>query len=53
MPQMAPLSWLTLFSVFIVIYMLNATKIYFSSTNTTAKKTNGVGLAHKTPSWKW
>nr|YP_010035482.1 ATP synthase F0 subunit 8 [Melanotus cribricollis]QQQ88074.1 ATP synthase F0 subunit 8 [Melanotus cribricollis] len=51
MPQMAPLSWINLFIIFIMTFMILNSLNYFSFiyNNKTIKKTSTI----KTINWKW
>nr|YP_009185999.1 ATP synthase F0 subunit 8 [Tetartopeus terminatus]ALO71202.1 ATP synthase F0 subunit 8 [Tetartopeus terminatus] len=51
MPQMAPLSWLSLFIMFIVIYLMFNTLNYFSFNY--MPKTFLINKKMKKNSWKW
>nr|YP_009353584.1 ATP synthase F0 subunit 8 [Curculio davidi]AQX92155.1 ATP synthase F0 subunit 8 [Curculio davidi] len=52
MPQMAPMSWLTLYFIFIMIFVLmiimNYYSFLYSTNNNFTKKTN-----KKLINWKW
>nr|WGF20832.1 ATP synthase F0 subunit 8 [Sinelater perroti] len=51
MPQMAPLSWLGLFFVFIIIFMIISSLNYFSFSYFPKAKAKKIG--YKLINWKW
>nr|YP_010426650.1 ATP synthase F0 subunit 8 [Aoria nigripes]USM11436.1 ATP synthase F0 subunit 8 [Aoria nigripes] len=51
MPQMAPLNWLTLYILFIIMFMLFMIQNYYSKNNFT-NKLNFKKLTIST-NWKW
>nr|YP_010035469.1 ATP synthase F0 subunit 8 [Ludioschema sulcicolle]QQQ88061.1 ATP synthase F0 subunit 8 [Ludioschema sulcicolle] len=51
MPQMAPLSWINLFILFIITYMILNSLNYFSFTYN--NKTSSTSLKSKKINWKW
>nr|YP_011010397.1 ATP synthase F0 subunit 8 [Metrocoris inthanon]WPW47012.1 ATP synthase F0 subunit 8 [Metrocoris inthanon] len=51
MPQMAPLSWLTLMMMFIMTMMVMNTLMYFNKNYIT--KTEKMNKIMKTMNWKW
>uniref|UniRef100_UPI00315CECAF ATP synthase F0 subunit 8 n=1 Tax=Simulium guiyangense TaxID=3123427 RepID=UPI00315CECAF len=56
MPQMAPLSWLSLFILFTIIFMLFNIMNYFCVVLTPASTQDGEDSAQLTPpslNWKW
>nr|ALO70269.1 ATP synthase F0 subunit 8 [Aleochara sp. 2 EF-2015] len=52
MPQMAPMNWLTLFFLFIVIFMIFNSMNYFSFMYNT-KMTTNIKKNKILTSWKW
>nr|YP_009687558.1 ATP synthase F0 subunit 8 [Limonia phragmitidis]QDX14940.1 ATP synthase F0 subunit 8 [Limonia phragmitidis] len=54
MPQMAPISWLSLFLIFSITLMIFCTLNYFSFTPNTPKKSNSNNLINTNSlNWKW
>nr|YP_009104415.1 ATP synthase F0 subunit 8 [Aeneolamia contigua]AFV32118.1 ATP synthase F0 subunit 8 [Aeneolamia contigua] len=51
MPQMAPMSWMMLMSMFIVSYMMFNMVIYFTQELKTNKKKNKIMILQM--NWKW
>uniref|UniRef100_A0AAU7YTY2 ATP synthase complex subunit 8 n=1 Tax=Phraortes similis TaxID=3127883 RepID=A0AAU7YTY2_9NEOP len=52
MPQMSPMSWITIYMMIIIIMMMFNTKIYFQKTNNLMKNTNKTSNS-KENNWKW
>nr|QUI77261.1 ATP synthase F0 subunit 8 [Mitjaevia shibingensis] len=50
MPQMSPMWWTTLMVMFIIIFLILMTNMYFNLNN---KLTMKVMLLKKNMSWKW
>nr|ACV92134.1 ATP synthase F0 subunit 8 [Caenis pycnacantha] len=54
MPQMAPLSWLTLFILFSILYILFTIINYFSShPNPSSQPASAMGARGPSFNWKW
>nr|AZJ16973.1 ATP synthase F0 subunit 8 [Caenis sp. JYZ-2018] len=54
MPQMAPISWLTLFILFSILYILYAMLNYFSAVPTPQQTSASIQKLNGTPyNWKW
>nr|QHD46552.1 ATP synthase F0 subunit 8 [Geron pallipilosus] len=53
MPQMAPMSWLTLFLIFSISLILFNMVNYFSFINLTEKKPLSLKFMKKSLEWKW
>nr|YP_009740462.1 ATP synthase F0 subunit 8 [Ceratophysella communis]QID03189.1 ATP synthase F0 subunit 8 [Ceratophysella communis] len=53
MPQMAPMNWTLLFSIFITLYLITMTLIYFN----TPRHNNSLYSSHEDKkfsiTWKW
>nr|ALO71064.1 ATP synthase F0 subunit 8 [Aleocharinae sp. 6 EF-2015] len=51
MPQMAPMNWMTLFFMFIIIFMIFNSLNYFSFMY--SPKTSKQEKTHSSINWKW
>nr|YP_010895057.1 ATP synthase F0 subunit 8 [Criorhina nigriventris]WJW73583.1 ATP synthase F0 subunit 8 [Criorhina nigriventris] len=53
MPQMAPISWLSLFLLFTLIFFLFNMMNYFTYLSPTPKSTSSDQIDTKSMTWKW